>query len=272
MVDDAGQRDLGVYDYAIIRYKANGIARDNSLLQIVYVSGKDASGKSVDLPVINSSQITNDGKWHSVIFKKKFDIKADTVNVRVYTEDSSAYFVVGSLELRRDLPVAGLDMASEPKRAGQSFEPVDLGGQFNYTYAQALQHVLDTSAVVDGAVSLPSGEVAIGGIPFKMGSESGNLIHPAESAAWKNETVDLVGTKVARPSWRPIQRDDKITVEVGKKVSEVYMVLVNEFPISRGIYSLPAKPYYTEDIEGFCDRAPIRRRGQRSCIPLLPCG
>ena len=125
---DAGQRDLGVYDYAIIRYKANGIARDNSLLQIVYVSGKDASGKSVDLPVINSSQITNDGKWHSVIFKKKFDIKADTVNVRLYTEDSSAYFVVGSLEFRRDLPVSGLDMATGAKSAGQPFESVDLGG------------------------------------------------------------------------------------------------------------------------------------------------
>jgi hypothetical protein len=46
-------------------------------------------------------------------------------------------------------------------------------------------------------------------------------------------------------------RDDTLTLEVGRKASELYLLLVNDFPASTSRYGLPDAPYEITDIDAF---------------------
>jgi Domain of unknown function (DUF6259) len=243
------------FHYYAIRYKATGIRRDNRIYPIVSINISDTTSLVINDSLLNSSQILNDDIWHVVIGKKFLSAPIDSLQVEVGIEGSNGRISIDYIGFAASLDKFPKDLLSQKQeltKRDNAFYTVDITPQCNDSYASALTRVLDQHILMhDGYNALPTGTVAIEGIPFEFVASQNNLIVFPEDTATMSETVTFLGGEVERKYYFPESRDDTITLSVNKQASEVFFMLVAEKPSTIPRFGLPEDPFLLHDIETF---------------------
>jgi len=251
---DIPPQDAKSFQYYMFRYKAKGIFRDYTKYGVVALSGKDDSGKAASEKLIDCSQVVNDDKWHTVVGKRQIAFPADSVAIEINTNDSVSSFAIDSLSFSDQMPqppIAAEWNVCEGKDK-QGFAILDLENVFNDTYGNAVERVLTKHVIITDNCDIFSSErLLVKGVPFNVKAEGNNIVTSHEDGSANEGQVDFLGTKVPRKYFFPVSRDDVMTISVDKKASEVFLVLVSEFPASSGRYGIPDAPVYFDDIEMF---------------------
>jgi hypothetical protein len=249
-------QDARSFQYYKLRYKAKGLYRDYNNFSVVSLSGKDASGKVISEKLIDCSQIINDDQWHVMVGKKRISFTVDGLEVEVNTIDSLASFALDSLVISDQI----LDERQSSDKSEQKhfdsvkvqFAQINLEQLFNDTYSNAINRVLEKHTIaVDSCNIFGTEHLVIHGIPFKVKTDGNNIVTSPEDISINQQQVDFSGIKVARKYFFPASRDDSINLNIDKKVSEVFLILVSEFPAKVGRYGLPDAPIFFDDVEMF---------------------
>ena len=247
------KREIGGYSYCRIRYRARGVAREYAAASIVSLGGKDRDGKQAQLALLDVAEVINDGRWHEVVLKKRMDMSAELLRVRLSTLGSLARFEIGGISLHAEVPRIEAELAGQgaPKNASRGqFDCLDLSGLCNDTYAATFERVLNSRGMVfDGGNHLSPGRVSVNGLPFEIADGEHNLVRPPEYENPNAEEVEVLGVKTTRHYYKPYGRDDEVCIPVGKNASEVFFILVSELPGTERQYAMPTAPYAIDDME-----------------------
>ena len=247
------KREMGGYSYCRIRYRARGVARDYAPSSIVSLGGKDRDGNQAQLPLLDVAEVVNDDRWHEAFLKRRTDISAELLRVRLSTVDSLARFEIGGISFHSEVPRIEAELARQgtPKYASRGqFDRLDLSSLCNDTYSAAFERVLDRHGMVfDGGNHLSPGRVFINGLPFTIADGEWNLVRPPEFDNPNAEEVEVLGVKTTRHYYKPYGRDDRVSIPVGKNASEVFFVLVSELPGTERQYAMPTTPCSIDDME-----------------------
>jgi hypothetical protein len=240
--------------YYVLRYRAHGIDRGSSPAPVFSVIGVDAKNQPVTQPLILDSQLFNDRLWHVVVGKLKTPIRPTQVDLRLATTDSSASMALGNLRFFSSLPTGhpGLvckDNWEHLALPEQNFQCVDLQSRCNTGVADIFKAQIDKNGLVsDGISDFPAAHIAVNGVPFAVGTSGNNLIQPPDIDP-NAGTVQFMGAAVSRKDFFPAGRDNATAFDVGKKVSEVFFVLVGDQPATESRYSVSTVPYAISDID-----------------------
>ena len=251
------QASCGPCSHFCLRYRAKGIERSHQPVGVLSVTGQMPGDKPASVALLTVAQIFNDDRWHQVVGKTSTRFSPDTLQVRVTTSGTLGRFEIGQLSFHESLPEiqSQLLTPTRSKSVGKArLECLDLGSQYNYDCDSSFRRMMDAHAmVVDGGNRFGdranSEQVIAGGIPFQIHGGKHNLIRPAEDPALNAEKVDFLGTKTTRHYWKPRGRDDRIEVPVGRRASEVFIVMAAELPPSESCYARPSWPRPVDDIE-----------------------
>jgi Domain of unknown function (DUF6259) len=252
---DLEPKALKPFNYYVLRYKAEGIRRSHERFAVLSVSGDDESFGDGAVTLLADSQVINDGKWHVLIGKKQINFMATTLNVELSTTNTKCSFVVDSLMFSSDLPDFQESFVHNSswqvdKSAQDSFMCIELTKMFNDTYKNALENVFNKyAAVVDGGAFFKSERISMNGVPFSVLLDGKNIVRPPDHSEVNDDKVEFLGEQIPRENFFPIGRDDKTNVVLGKKASEVFLLLMSEFPDTVGRYGMPPVPFQINDIE-----------------------
>ena len=243
--------DPGRYSYYVLRYRVRGIARSYQPFGAVSVEG-EREGKAASVILLDAAEARNDNRWHTVVGKLSVPTICRELRVRLTTLDSLVSLELGELTLHAARPTTKPELAPPIRRAKQPvgpFERIGLQAQFNDTCAAAADRVFKRQGmIIDGGV-LPAGqEIRAGMVPFQIGAAQANLIRPAEDASVNQAPAEFAGVKTTREFQRPIGRDDPVVVPIGRRTSEVFLLLVAELPKSTASYANPPQPVIIEDV------------------------
>lgn len=240
--------------YYVLRYRAQGINRGNVVQEVIGVTGLDSANQSHTQPLALDSQLFNDGLWHTLIGKLVVPIRPGQVNVRLETTDSHAWLAIGELRFFASIPTGDPARICEggwrpPVLQQHDFQYLDLHARFNATTQDLFRQRLDTAAIVcDGLSDFPLPQITVEGVPFSVKVTGNNLIRPAQANP-NSATTQFLGATVSRENFFPAGRDDTTAFDIGRKVSEVFLLLAGNQPVSESRYSVPAIPYSISDID-----------------------
>lgn len=241
--------------YYAVKYKATGIRRSTSRYPVVSIIGKDDSSKKVTESLINCAQVINDGKIHVLIGKTQSGFNAEKIQIEVSTKDSGASLTVDSIVFSDQLSQLpqGFEqkVISDGVIKSSSFVCLELSKYFNDTCANALERILSEHKVaVDGLSRFKSEQIMVDSVPFCVQLDGDNLIQaPNDSSVLNEEEVPFLGETVLRKYLLPIAREDKIEIPVNRNVSELFFILISEFPASVKRYALTPVPFFVNDAE-----------------------
>ena len=246
-------RDIGATPYYVIRYKAKGQRRDHHPMPVIAVSGVDAKNEPASLPLLDCSEVINDGLWHVVVGRHDSQMTVRAVEVQLGTVDSEATLELAVCTFHSGLPHVAAGFAHEPAKAADGeFRSLDLGALFNDEYAAAADRVLKAHGkFVDGGSLFSAERIAVGGVPFTLKTAGKNIVAPPSDPKANTGTVNVLGTELAKRNYHRMARQDKIEVPVGGKAGEICFILVTEMAPTIGRYALPKIPLRLHNIDTF---------------------
>jgi hypothetical protein len=249
-------RDEKPVQFVSLRYQSSGIDRAYTKIHVLTIDGVDADGKSVTVSPIDDPNLINDENWHVLTIKLEKAISPVKLSLQLGTTDSQLHFAIRELVLHESLSAAidGFDRQNDWKQnklSKESFHAIDLTGRLNTSADAHFADVLSRRGMVcDGGLNFRDTYVCVAGVPFHLGEPALNLHYPGETPVSPGK-VFFFGEMVDRTSLMPEMRDDTIPLEVGRRTSELYLLLVNDFPVSTSQYGLPDAPYEITDVDAF---------------------
>jgi len=237
--------------YAVFRYQADGIARVNPARPLFELRGYNSAGEKTPLEILNSAQTLNDGKCHILVRKLNTPFTVEKLAAGLVTENDASSMVAETLYLGNDLPSelnpeVKILTAIEPSH----FIPISLDSYFNNTLSRIFDLTLSSyGVVIDGMQHFPSGLISVSAAPFKVNTLGKNVVSPFESSSIAEELVECMGVKVPHKYFNPVSRDDKISIPLNAKASEVLLLLTLSAPPEQQRYALPNRPLRLDDIE-----------------------
>ena len=154
-----------------------------------------------------------------------------------------------------ELPIA-LSDNSEAAKCGIS--PIDISSSFNGKYDPC-----DREVRVGGGRLFDKENITPHGIPFSVKTSGENAVIPAPAPIENEDMIENFGVKAKRKICRPISRDSKDEIKIGKEVSEIYFILgmsgerYQRFTFATkgnilGVYGKEVtEPLRVDDVEGF---------------------
>jgi len=253
-----GPIDCTAVQYCVLRYRAEGIQRQpgETPRRVVDLIQTDASGKTLGtVHLLDSHQVMNDGLSHALIGRLENAGEINGVEVLISTMDSSARVVIEAIELHASPPADaqgfGEAMAAD-EATRQGFVPLDISGQFNDTLAAAFDRSIQHSKVLhDATRHFQSPGLKVSRVPFRVQPDGNNIIRLPDIDPSAGLTDEYLGETVTRKLFRPLSRDQIVTVAVGQKAREVLFLLAGEFPSITRPYGMPAYPTRVDDVEVF---------------------
>ncbi len=237
--------------WLVLEYRAQWA---NSVLLALLAN--DAVGKPSATTLVSAQDLVRDGLWHRLIVQRPYPAKPTALRVLLDSNDSSSWFELRRLEWVASPDKAGPALA-EDKQPSQhpDFHPLPLA--FNERYDLLLtrpyMRVENDTAVLDGGAWFTQDHVSLEAVPFRVESKPGanNLITPPPEPKENNDLVDHFGVQAPRRAVAPITRDSRITVPVGREVSEVFLVLAAELPSRELGYFSGRGPTTLDTVEEF---------------------
>ncbi|MFV2066882.1 MAG: DUF6259 domain-containing protein [Pirellulales bacterium] len=249
---------IKAYRYYTLRYRASGLRREHHFLPILSVTGKEPSGNRSSISLLDSEKIITDDRWHVHVGRIEGDFTVESLDVHVSTTDSRGLFEVASITFAATVPQTPDGFAHDSRFSGaaqgatRGVRPIPLGAMLNDTCADAFDRLLSKyNGVVDGVRGFKGDRIEAQGVPFAVRTEGNDIARPTEDTTFNDETVEFLGERIARVNFHRPGRDDTIRVEVKRNVSEVFLLLVCEFPVVQQRYGLPDVPFAISDVEVF---------------------
>lgn len=240
--------------YYVLRDRAKGQRRDYNPLAVLAVSRIGDNGQAVTVPLLNSSEVINDDRWHTILGKMSAAIPINSIEVQLSTVGSEAVLEISACSFHAALPIVAAEFAQPLITTDKSkrFRTVDLSGLFNDDSQLALERSLKVHRkVVDGA-TLPKGSlITADAVPLMLGRAGKNIVTPPSDPTANQGTVNVLGTKLSKTNYKRVARDDRITVPVSGNASEVYFLLVSEMSPTIGRYALPSIPLQLFNADAF---------------------
>ncbi|NOX56069.1 MAG: hypothetical protein GXP27_16835 [Planctomycetes bacterium] len=247
-------RDLSSVRYYVLRYRARGLRREYKPFAVIALVGPDAAGKRTTVPLLDCSQVINDGRWHVVVGKAAFSAKGASIEVEVRTSDSLAWLEISRCSFHAARPDVPEAFAHGPAghASQKAFRCIDLAPLFNDTYSAAIERTLKKHGmVVDGGWGFSEKRIQVGPVPFVVETSGKNIVVPARNAEANAGTVKVLGVELPKRLYYRVARDDRIVVPLGARASEVCFILVAEMPPTTRRYALPSIPTQLHDIDAF---------------------
>jgi hypothetical protein len=239
--------DLSNYNYCLIRYRAGKLQR--SVKPLAVISLLDSQNTTL----LNSSEIILDGKWHWLIKKIEPKGASSGIKLEISTEGSEAFAELSHVEFSETMPAIPIAWYNDtPAKNDNQIKPITLQN-FNMGLNDLYNKIIDdkTKAVTDGVEGFTTQDILISGIAFNVHPKGANLIFDIGKPEINSQKVEVFGEQVARKSFFPAGRDTQINVPVNAKVSEVFLLLVTDFPAWYTPYAISSRPFHLSDIEDF---------------------
>jgi Domain of unknown function (DUF6259) len=253
---EVGDKDLSEFNYFVIRYKATGIRRGHTPYPVISVAGSDTSTEKVVYEtLLNCANVINDDRWHVVIVKKQLNLKADTIQLELSTDGTAGTIVFDYIGFSKQVPAFPQGFAykeSTKKTTPGHFKSIELGKLFNDTYFATVNRVLNEhGTIIDGGTPFKSEYITVESVPFKVQLEGKNIVVIPEDTEVNEEKIKFLGGEVLSKHFFPPSRDDTLEIAVGRKVSELFLLLVSETPSSIKHHGVTERPLQLNDIEAF---------------------
>ncbi len=237
--------------WLVLEYRAQWA---NSVLLALLAD--DAAGKPSATTLVSAQDLVRDGLWHRLVVQRPYPSKPTALRVLLDSNDSRSWFEVRRLEWVASPDKAGPALAADKQPSQHpDLHPIPLA--FNDRYALLLQRpymrVKDDTAVLDGGAWFTQDHVSLEGVPFRVESkpDANNLITPPPEPKENNDLVDHFGVQAPRRAVAPVSRDSRITVPVGREVSEVFLMLAAELPGRELGYFSGRSPTTLDTVEEF---------------------
>jgi hypothetical protein len=247
-------RNIASMPYYVLRYKARHHRRDHHPLSVVSVVGSDAKGEIVTLPLLDSSEVINDGQWHLLIGRQDKAVVAKAIEVQVSTVGSDAALEIACLRFQGTFPRVPSAMAHGSAEAvvGGDFRPVAISGLFNDEFSIAIDRSLKAyGKVVDCGDDFAAASTSVGGVPFAVVASGRNIIVPPGNPNANTDTVEVLGSRLARTNYKRVAREDAVSIPLQGKASEVCFLMISEMAPTIGRYALPSIPLRLSNIDAF---------------------
>jgi hypothetical protein len=236
--------DAAAGPYYVLRYRAKGQRRDYHPLAVLAISGADAKGQAATVPLLDCSEVINDGCWHVVLGKMASAMTVGSIDVQLSTIGSEAMLEIGPCTFYHSCVSrvgAGFPHVAAP--TNKKCRAVDLARLFNDNAQAAIERSLKVHGKVVDWDSLPEGAMMVAeGVPLMLGPATKNIVVPPSDPKANQGTVNVLGTKLSKTNYKRVARDDRVAVPVSGKASEVYFTLVSEMAPTSGRYALPRIP------------------------------
>ncbi|WP_396159966.1 hypothetical protein [Flavobacterium sp.] len=245
--------------WLVLEYRAQWA---NSILLALLAN--DAAGKLSATTLVSAQDLVRDGLWHRLVVQRPYPAKPTALRVLLDSNDSHSWFELRRLEWVASPELAGPALA-EDKQPSQRPDLQPLSLTFNDHYDLLLKRpymrVENDTAVLDGGARFTRDKVSLEGVPFRVESKPGanNLITPPPEPKENNDLVDHFGLQAPRRAVTPVSRDSRITVPVGREVSEVFLVLAAELPGRELGYFNGRSPTTLDTVEEFAVRSDLPR-------------
>lgn len=83
----------------------------------------------------------------------------------------------------------------------------------------------EEQSIIDSGVFFDNRNVSAYGVPFVVETDGKNIISPTDKIAENDEPIVNFGAHTKRRLCRPVSRDSKTIIEIGRKASEIYFIL-----------------------------------------------
>ena len=220
---------------------------------VVYLTAEDGS----ITPLIAGDDLNTDNGRYKVFARvPKGSYKSISVSLAV-DRAKLCEFSVYTLALldESELPAALSDF-SEKKR--ENITAIDITDMYNGRFDSA-----ENDVMIGGGRAFESDLISPFGIDFKVKADGNNAVIPTPPPAENEDIISNFGVMAKRKICRPISRDSKTEIKIGRKISELYFILGMSgeryqrytFATKGNILGVYAKevtmPLSVDDVEGF---------------------
>lgn len=245
----AGEHAPG--QWLVLEYRAQWA---NSV--VLALLAKDAAGKPSVTTLVSAQDLVSDGLWHRLVVQRPYPAKPTTWRMLLDSHDSHSWFEVRRLEWVASPDQAGPALAEDKqpsRRPDLQPLPLTFNDRFDLLLTRPPMRVENDAVVLDGGAWFTHGDVSLEGVPFRVESKPGanNLIAPPPEPKENNDLVDHFGVQAPRRAVAPVSRDSRITVPVGREVSEVFLMLAAELPSRELHYFGGRSPSTLDTVEEF---------------------
>ncbi len=207
--------DFELSGYIVLEYSCCGILRP-AIASAALFFAKCGDEK---IPLIVYEDVTINKASHRVIAKApcgKFDTLCCEYRI---DKVPSACFEISSFYTcdEAQLPKA-FDKGSDIPVC--DFTCLDISDLFNAEYSAD-----EEQSIIDCGVFFNRESVAAYGVPFAVKTDGSNIISPTDEIPENDEPIVNFGAETTRRLCRPISRDAKTAIGIGKRASEIYFVL-----------------------------------------------
>ena len=236
--------------YFKIKYTADGIYRPYTKYGVVTAVGL-VDGTSAEISLIECSSVINDGLEHTLFGRITPAMNLTQVKIQITTKNTFAKLELSEIAFYDAEPA---DIGGFPYQTitsvPQGFSCLNIDSLCNDSFSAEMGRIQDSRKVlIDGTKTLAGGFLSAANVPFKVGANSNNLVHPSPYPV--EPIVQFLKQDVSRRYFFPVTRKDKNSVPVNAAVSEVYFILVSDIPVSVTRYGLPDGPFRQIDAEEF---------------------
>lgn len=229
-----------------LRYRSRGLQRSAPPLRVLSLESDQGA-----IPLLTSSHLLLDGRPHDLLATVALRGTCDALRVELRCQGSSAELAIEQLEL---LPELLPPAATAAAALAEGLEAIALTASARCHLRTVFEAALagNGGAVQHALRDLPAdGCMTLDGLPFR-GPADGAALWVADTATPRNEAeIEALGTTIKRGSFLPIGRDDPIGIDVGRQVSELYLLLVTDLPALQNQYCQPTLPCVVRDVEAF---------------------
>ena len=232
--------DLSAFTYARLTYRALGLRRTVPSQTVLALEGD--AGR---VPLVTSSHLVLDGHVRTCLVKLKPVGTVDRALVILSTHGTVAELELHEARLLRETELTPVPSAGENPNG---LIPLKLSTGTTRSLESVLSRAIaGRGHAVHAPLQLSGQALSLEGIPFQPGP-GGAIWWPKETNADAEEVMAL-GQSVTRRSFLRTARDETLSVPVGRRVCEVFLLLACDFPAVGGRYSRPAIPWAVTDVE-----------------------
>jgi len=159
--------------------------------------------------------------------------------------------------------------------SARDFSVIDLDGYFNAECAcESFEYK------VGGGRAFTKENLKLANIPFKVKLEGNNIVKPSAPPAENDEIINNFGAMAKRRLCRPISRDSLDEIKIGKKVSEIFLIIAMDgWRYERHSYATDGtilgtygkevtRPILVDDIEGYAVEIVYANGNRDLCLPM----
>ncbi len=242
----------GFYAKAVrIEFAAEGLKRPVKPDGVISVTGQTASGEKSSVDIIDSAQVLGGTESASYLYQFSESLRVDNIVVKLSPAMLHASLELSGLQFMNEAGLA----ASTYGKAGATFDASLKPVVFNQPLQTSLRDFF-TQAYhfkgqprIDAAQAFASSDITVEGLPFQVTEGEKQLLLTRADKSPLQVKDDFYGYELTRGVFFTPSREDRVTVEVGQPVSEVYMLIAAEFNAVASRYGLGDIPTTISDVE-----------------------